>query len=666
MLFRFKSKKEEQRQQQDPTQAMASLYLTPQEIATRLEPYRDQMRLAIGFIQPNLDISSIASQLKQALGSNCAVVLSTSAGVLCSQDCGRPLPNMYGNGIEGDHIAVLLFRNDMVDKVHIETIDLAMDAPTLSDKRRKIESYVKQVRVPFKVQASRTLGYVLVDGLSCSENCLMEAIYNAGRLPCIYVGGSAGGKTDFQHTYIYNNERALEGKAVITYIKFKRNYHFGIFKTHNFAPTDKSFVVLDSDPRRRTVKSVLDPNTLESVDFIDALCDYLHCAPTELLKYLSDYALCVNIRGELYSRVAAQVDLEKKEVGLYCDIAVADVLYLCKHNDFVQSTANDYRKFSTGKPAPIGAIFNDCIQRRVNNLNNLANLHVFDNVRGVGMSTFGELLGINMNETLTAVFFYYTEDDFNDVLTDNFHLAYAGFSNYFTERRLMQYQLIERINSKMLEQLRCSIPTMQSMSQTTGEVLQGFSEIEANLDNVSHNFFSFAQELEKSMDAGSENMDLGGKIKQLLEDINSLHSILEIISDVAVQTNLLALNAAIEAARAGDAGRGFSVVADEVRKLAGRTQESLQQTSTAINSVINKVNDINSAALQTSQDLNVTKERGQVIGSTIDELISKGKSISSLLLSKADVGNEFEAELAKIRVYEQVLASIKEAQAKSD
>jgi methyl-accepting chemotaxis protein len=77
-------------------------------------------------------------------------------------------------------------------------------------------------------------------------------------------------------------------------------------------------------------------------------------------------------------------------------------------------------------------------------------------------------------------------------------------------------------------------------------------------------------------------------IEELEGESRAITEIIAVINDIAEQTNLLSLNASIEAARAGDAGRGFSVVADEIRKLSIKSVNSASEIEKIINNISKK------------------------------------------------------------------------------
>ena len=123
--------------------------------------------------------------------------------------------------------------------------------------------------------------------------------------------------------------------------------------------------------------------------------------------------------------------------------------------------------------------------------------------------------------------------------------------------------------SAHLQQTAVAIEEISSAVQQTAESVYLTMNIAGNASNSAT----------QSNETMQKTIDM---MHTISADNNQIVDIIGVIDRIAFQTNILALNASVEAARAGDAGRGFSVVAAEVRNLALHSASAAKEIKTLI------------------------------------------------------------------------------------
>ena len=135
------------------------------------------------------------------------------------------------------------------------------------------------------------------------------------------------------------------------------------------------------------------------------------------------------------------------------------------------------------------------------------------------------------------------------------------------------------------QNLTTTSSTLQEISQSYQELI---GQISTTMENSSQGLNTAAANSEKAAQLSRQARSFEEQSAKLMADVvqsmggirqsnEKISQIVALIRDISFQTNMLALNAAVEAARAGDAGLGFSVVADEVRSLSQKTSSALKE-----------------------------------------------------------------------------------------
>ena len=201
---------------------------------------------------------------------------------------------------------------------------------------------------------------------------------------------------------------------------------------------------------------------------------------------------------------------------------------------------------------------------------------------------------------------------------------------------------VKNRNQKIAEDtLTEQIQSMHSVVNAVDKMLEGHTQIEQATNHLAiganttqtlaNTGYKAIELLHTSINhLAKELATVTHQVNKNAKHSDNIGAVLTVINSIADQTNLLALNAAIEAARAGDAGRGFSVVADEVRALSVRTSESTSEIKNIINELQQESKHLLTIVAQGTAQSEQTLEVVNRVSHELQDIIHQVSNINQL------------------------------------
>ena len=195
-----------------------------------------------------------------------------------------------------------------------------------------------------------------------------------------------------------------------------------------------------------------------------------------------------------------------------------------------------------------------------------------------------------------------------------------------------------------IEQITVALHQMSATSEEIARNAEESSHFTLQASQVTHTTIDSVRDVLSDIGVITKDIEESANIiQQLVNQSESIGTIIETIRAIAEQTNLLALNAAIESARAGEQGRGFAVVSDEVRVLAQRTQTSTEDIEALIVCLQSSVTKATSSIIHCRDKTVQAAKRAETVTSSMHQV---QHSVEELRETNAQVAVAIEEQSA--------------------
>jgi hypothetical protein len=337
--------------------------------------------LVLFFASSRYDPGEISSQIKEKF-PDATVVGCSTAGEIVS---GHVLKNS---------VVAMALESDVISAVASGIIDL--------NSRQSPSDVVFTLAdafgcKPLDLNPSQYVGVILIDGLSCAEEKLMEKIGDLVNITVI--GGSAGDDLAFQKTWVYLDGKAYENSAVLLLIK--PGCHFDIIKTQSFCGMN-----------RRLTPTLVDEESRKVIEFngkpaVTAYAEAIGVSESEAPGQFMSHPVGLISGDEPFVRSPQRI--EETSLYFYCQIKSGIDLEVLSSTDMIADTRQAVETMMKKAGTIKGLINFNCILRTLQLEQEQKTEDygkIFQNVPMIGFSTYGEEYIGHINQTATMLVFY--------------------------------------------------------------------------------------------------------------------------------------------------------------------------------------------------------------------------------------------------------------------